>query len=442
MKEVKANMETVFTSISQYFIGGIACKYGRSGYTHFDCITGECNECEGIINPPSYTHTCDSEKMVSYYQYQSVPYTNKAGKEKKRTERIQYETEIKSCKEKLDGMAQKYLTHRFDVEHDKLVWPLIIEKAITNNQMVMHQDYSEKLQEQPKFEPQDMYWSKKSHNLHCTVLHSSNDSEDNQYFYHFSDVLKQDVSFLAVVDADILQSKMSQQKVLRKKTDNCAIQYKSLKVFGYYRATSIATGQTWIVYFGPEGHGRGLVDSMSSFGVKSPLRKEIINKDFYWTTAKELVELFQEKGMPERFLYNEVTKSDYDSQDWLKTAFKIKGCRKLRCFVFHPDGSVETSRHMCECDACFQGDLSQCIYKENKTVEDYNEEEDDDDQEDEEENEDDDENQINVADAVTIGSVIALRTPSHVRESFYLCVVKEVCLNSYYHTIPQVPRSD
>ena len=341
MKEVKAKMECVHSSISQYFISGKSCQYARSGYTHFDCITGDCKKCEGLIQPPTYQETCSSGKTITFYQYESVPYKNKKGEDKKRTERVQYETEVAICKQKLDDMAKKYLIHRYDVEHDKLIWPQILEKASENQEMVLHQDYSEKIQEQPKFEPQDMYWSKKSHNLHCTVLHKSTNSEDNEYFYHFSDVLKQDWKFLAVVDAAILQAIECNQQIVRKKSDNCAVQYKSLKVFGYYVTIAIKSGKVWIIYFGSEGHGRSLVDAMSSFGVKAPLRKEIVNKDFYWTKAKQLVDLFQKKNMPVRYHYEEVTKEEIDLQDCNQKEYPIKGCRKLRMIAFHPDGLVE-----------------------------------------------------------------------------------------------------
>ena len=50
--------------------------------------------------------------------------------------------------------------------------------------------------------------------------------------------------------------------------------------------------KNFINYYGSAGHGRGLVDAMPSFGVKRPLRKEIMNFDFYISSAAELVDLF------------------------------------------------------------------------------------------------------------------------------------------------------
>ena len=68
---------------------------------------------------------------------------------------------------------------------------LIVEKASNAQQKIVHQDFSEKLQEKRKFEPQDMHFSKKSHSLHYSNVQKSTDASENEYLYHFSDVLKQ-----------------------------------------------------------------------------------------------------------------------------------------------------------------------------------------------------------------------------------------------------------
>ena len=87
MKVTKEYNECSYESICQYFIDGRVCMYARSGYSAFGCITATCNECNGIINPPSLEKTRASNTGVTYYQYQPVCYLNKKGKSKKRTER-------------------------------------------------------------------------------------------------------------------------------------------------------------------------------------------------------------------------------------------------------------------------------------------------------------------------------------------------------------------
>ena len=60
-----------------------------------------------------------------------------------------------------------------------------------------------------------------------------------------------------------------------------------------------------ILYYGASGHGRGLGDGMLSFGVKTPLRREIVTSNFYWSNVSELIDFFHNKGFdtPERKLH-------------------------------------------------------------------------------------------------------------------------------------------
>ena len=103
-----------------------------------------------------------------------------------------------------------------------------------------------------------MHFSKKSHNLDCSVVHSSLNPKDNHYFYHFSDVLKQNWAYISCVDCDIIQN-YTNQNVILKKSDNCSVQYKSQKVFGIIQEMAVKSGKIRISYYGP------MVDSMSSF---------------------------------------------------------------------------------------------------------------------------------------------------------------------------------
>ena len=42
-----------------------------------------------------------------------------------------------------------------------------------------------------------------------------------------------------------------------------------------------------LVYYGGSGHGKGLVDAMSRFGVKGPLTKAVLTQDFFYNSAEE-----------------------------------------------------------------------------------------------------------------------------------------------------------
>ena len=348
-----------------------------------------------------------------------------------------YNTPVNECKAKLDRMAKKYLIHRYDVEHDKFVWPLIRQKASDQNAPIAHCDYSENIQEIPKFQPQDMHFNKKSHSLHCTVIHLSMDPQENQYLYHFSDITKHNWAHTQLVDKDWEKDYFAGETIVRKKNDNCRVQYKCGDSFGAKRKEAQNSGKTYINYYGSSGHGRGLVDSMSSFGVKGPLRKEIVNFDFYFSSAAELVRLFSvEKNMGERFHYSEITEEEFYSQE-KPEAFPLDGNTKMHCIVFHPDGRVEMARHICECDECFNGNLSKCLSGNEcvvfpkphaKNPEDISDntsdsEEEHDEEEDNEDDEEDFQQTVNCLADDLVGNVIALQAPANVRASFYLCVV-------------------
>ena len=338
---------------------------------------------------------------------------------------------------------------------------MIRQKAAEQNAPIAHCEYSENIQEIPKFQPQDMHFCKKSHSLHCTVIHISMDPKENHYLYHFSDITKHNWAHTRCVDKDWENNYFANETIVRKKSDNCRVQYKCRDSFGDKRREAQRSGKTYINYYGSAGHGRGLVDSMSSFGVKGPLRKEIINFDFYFSSVAKLVDLFaNQKDMGERFHYSEITEEEFYAQE-KPTSFPLDGNTKMHCIVFHPDGRVEMARHICECDECFNGNLYNCLYgnecvtfpkslaknppkkpsRSRKSVavvanEDKMDEETDEDdvtdseeEDDEDDDNDDDDNDVehhqminSLADDL-IGNVIALQAPANVRASFYLCLV-------------------
>ena len=52
--------------------------------------------------------------------------------------------------------------------------------------------------------------------------------------------------------------------------------------------------ESQLCYFGVSGHGKGLVDAMSGFGVKSPLRKAVVTEDLHYDSAHDIVSYLQE----------------------------------------------------------------------------------------------------------------------------------------------------
>ena len=129
----------LYTSVTSYYTTDGKCTTNKNCYILQDCITGDCKDCNGLINPQNYSF--QSSDTVTYYQFQSMPTgkLNKNGKPKYKTKRTNYNcVPAEECKQKLDGVSKNYILHRFDAINDKMFWPLIME-ACKSNQIKSNQ---------------------------------------------------------------------------------------------------------------------------------------------------------------------------------------------------------------------------------------------------------------------------------------------------------------
>ena len=98
-------------------------------------------------------------------------------------------------------------------------------------------------------------------------------------------------------------------------SDNCSTQYKSRYTFAQMeRAKDYDIDVFW--FYGAPGHGRELVDAMSSFGAKAPLRKAIITSEdelfFYNVSEMEtfLSQYFANDDKNKYFLVDETKNAE------------------------------------------------------------------------------------------------------------------------------------
>ena len=131
-------------------------------------------------------------------------------------------------------------------------------------------DFSENLSQLFKHEKQSSHFNKKQYSLKCTVMH---DKEGNKYIYHLSDHLEHNFAFTFCV--------MNYLSFIRFKSDNCSTQYKCKYVFGKCAELAAERGVPVIWYYGVTGHRKGLVNAISGFGVKGPLRKAVVTEDLF-----------------------------------------------------------------------------------------------------------------------------------------------------------------
>ena len=189
------------------------------------------------------------------------------------------------------------------------------------------------------------------------------------------------------------------------------------------------------MYFGVSGYGKGLVDAMSAFGAKTPLRRAIVTQNFDYTCANDircyLDELFKDD---DRKCYFTLEKEDNDATRENRSKFKIKGCQAQHMFSFFPNGAVQSKVNICSCESCLVGEFTKCDKEPGGLV---NRADDADSSSGSEELEEDDGAEIDdeteaielrgdtVLGAITVGNVIGLLTPPNCHEAFYLCLVND-----------------
>ena len=99
------------------------------------------------------------------------------------------------------------------------------------------------------------------------------------YVYHLSDDTGHDPTFVDEVLNDIFLRWNICNETILLKSDNTPNHYKDKYAFAYYQDFAIKYNVQIARLYGAAGHGKGLIDTMSSFGVKSILRKDNVTGD-------------------------------------------------------------------------------------------------------------------------------------------------------------------
>ena len=133
--------------------------------------------------------------------------------------------------------------------------------------------------------------------------------------------------------------------------------------FGSYQQLANKYNSIIIRVYGAAGHGRGLIDAMSSFGVKGILRRSIIGKDIFFADSNEIKEYLESIG-DERMLYRVVDETELypAKQHLVENQIKIKPCQKMHLFVYEPGKEKPIVReYLCSCDMCLDMKFEECI---------------------------------------------------------------------------------
>ena len=157
--------------------------------------------------------------------------------------------------------------------------------------------------------------------------------------------------------------------IIRFKSDNCSTQYKCKWVFRFWHSIAQKTNTKVIIYFEVSGHGKGLVDAMSAFGVKGPLMRAVITQDLHYQCAKDIHNYMSNnfRSDPAKHYFvlanYEISKYKID-----RLPLVVKRCRSLHMRSFFLDGSVQSKINLCSCSNCIEGDFTSCLIEKGKFV--------------------------------------------------------------------------
>ena len=440
MEHSKKNDGPFFLSLTEFFMPSCNCPRSANGYFKQECCQGLCVDCKDYQMP----EIPKLKENISYYLFEAVKHeyrSKKTGEMVKtsRTERVKKESTVEELCKTLKEKRNRYLYHRYQIENDNFIWRKVIE-TVEPLGNIYWMDYSENLSGTPKYEPQDAHFSKKQFTLHCTVGYTKLGIE---YLYHISNDTIHDSHHTFAVVEHILYRSYKDSKIFRFKSDNCPTQYKCCNVFSKWRRLSTAYQKVIIVYYGISGHGKGLVDAMSSFGVKATLQKAIVQKDFFFNEASDIKTYLQTEMVDStnKHYYEIEEDSLVERRSNDNEQLKIDNCMKKHMFAYFPDGTIQVKENLCSCKDCIEGKFTNCKIEKGvligeEQMEDGDNEVNDDegntpDEDCDNDNEDFEVNDLirreeSIFSCIIEGSYVAVYSDTNANEIFYVCKVNEL----------------
>ena len=297
------------------------------------------------------------QKAINYYVFESKHESYlKNGEEIKytRTTRVDKNEKVWDLVASLRSSAKQYLRHRSHVQNIASVLPIIRESF---EGRYIELDFSENIAMKPKFEVQDAHFSGRQYTLHCSLVHPG----ETKYVFHLSDDTKHDPCFVHEVLDDIFQKWSIENETIIIKSDNAPTQYKNKYAFFSYQNLANKYNVRIIRIYGAAGHGKGLIDAMSSFGVKSILRRDIVSHDVWFSNSVEICEYLKFRG-DKRMYYSTVDPVTVDKNRQDRQEHVIDHCMINHLFDYKPHcNEVLIKEYLCDCELCLRFEFDQCL---------------------------------------------------------------------------------
>ena len=303
----------------------------------------------------------EDDKICKYYTYErkTESYEGKEGKEVKYTRpaRVDKKDEVSVLVATLIQNSERYLKHRSYADNVNSVLPM---KRIGYKGKFVELDFSENLALRPKHEVQSAHFSGRQHSLHCSIVQPG----EIKYHYHLSNDTKHDPVFVDEVLRDIIMMYYISNEDIIIQSDNAPTQYKNKFAFGLLQNLSNEFNLRIIRTYGCAGHGKGIIDVMSSFGVKNVLRRDIVTQDVFFDTSEVMVDHLHIKNP--QFYYAtiepQLLAQKRHALNETIDPIEIPGCMKKHLMVFTPNTKeVMSKEYFCDCSQCLQLDFDKCL---------------------------------------------------------------------------------
>ena len=196
--------------------------------------------------------------------------------------------------------------------------------------------YSQFIAIRSKFELQEVYFSGKQYTLHCLIIKPG----IGRYNYHLLDEAKLDPVFEDEVLDDILTKKNMRNETVMIENNNASTQYKT--TYAFYLLQQIAKFNVTLVrIYEAAKRGKGLIDSMSTFGFKGILRRDVIGNEEWFLNSAEIFSYRSMRGDP----LTSCTPFELEQLDQERS--EKKGLLKNSCLVQHVTFLAKLQRCCC-----------------------------------------------------------------------------------------------
>ena len=168
--------------------------------------------------------------------------------------------------------------------------------------------------------------------------------------YHLRDDTNHDLVFVNEVLED---------ETIIIKSDNTPTQYKNKFAFQSMMNLSNKYNVRIIRIYGAARHGKRLVDTVSSFGVKAILRRDIVSHDCWFESSNDICE-YPSSRCDSRMSYTNLNPKSIEEKRQNKEGHKIKGFMSQHIFEHVPNAkTVYNSEYLCE--ECINLNFSSCL---------------------------------------------------------------------------------